>query len=79
MATPKKKPVTRKRTIQDNDYSKLDVYCIWLHEYHKALRRAGFSNDNALWMISTKESFPDWVDIPNNKDIANHIEDEEDE
>ena len=79
MAPPKKKPVTRKRTVRDNEYTKLDEYCIWLHEYHKALRRAGFSNENALWMIATKESFPDWVDTPNKQDIANHIEDEEDE
>lgn len=79
MATPKKKPVTRKRTVKDNEYTKLDEYCIWLNEYHRALRRAGFSNDNALWMIATKESFPDWVNIPNQKDIVDHIEDEEDE
>lgn len=79
MATPKKKPVTRKRTVQDNDYSKLDEHSIWLNEYFKSLRRSGFNKDDALWLISTPESFPSWVELPNKKDIANHIEDEEDE
>jgi hypothetical protein len=78
MAAPKKKPVTRRRTVKENEYTKLDEYCIWLHEYHKALRRAGFSNDNALWIMTTKESYPDWVRNPNVNDILNHI-DEEDE
>jgi hypothetical protein len=78
MATPKKKPVTRKRTVKENEYTKLDEYCIWLNEYYKALRRSGFNNDNALWMVATRESFPDWVQEPTLNDIRNHI-DEEDE
>ena len=79
MATPKKKPVTRKRNVQDNDYSKLDEHAIWLNEYFKSLRRSGFNRDDALWLISTPESYPGWVDLPNRQDILNHIEDEEDE
>jgi hypothetical protein len=79
MATPKKKPVTRKRTVKDNDYTKLDEHTIWLNEYFKSLRRSGFNRDDALWLISTPESFPSWVELPTKRDIANHIEDEEDE
>ena len=78
MAAPKKKPVTRRRKTEDREYTKLDEYCIWLNEYYKALRRAGFNNDNALWMIATRESFPDWVENPTLDDIRKHI-DEEDE
>jgi hypothetical protein len=67
------------RTVVDEGYSKLDEYAIWLHEYHRALRRAGFSNDNALWLVATRESFPDWVEEPTINDIRKHIEGEEDE
>jgi hypothetical protein len=76
MATKRRKP----RTVADENYSELDMYCIWLHEYHRALRRAGFSNDNALWIISTKDSYPEWVlyKIPNETDIANLLDEDED-
>ena len=43
---------TRKKQIVDNDYSKLDGYAIELHEFYKSLRRAGFSVDNALYILS---------------------------
>ena len=76
MAAPRKR---KARTVVDEGYSKLDQYAIWLHEYHRALRRAGFTNDNALWLVATKESFPDWVQEPTLDDIRKHIEDEEDE
>jgi hypothetical protein len=76
MATPRKR---KTRTVVDEGYSKLDEYAIWLHEYHRSLRRAGFSNDNALWLVATKESFPDWVQEPTLDDIRKHIEDKEDE
>ena len=68
----------KKKVVADEGYSKLDQYCIFLHEYHRALRRAGFNNDDALWLISTKESFPDWMSQPTLDDIRKHIENEED-
>jgi len=76
MATKRRKP----KTVADEDYSALDMYCIWLHEYHRALRRAGFSNDNALWIIATKDSYPEWVSYrePNETDIANLLDEDED-
>ncbi len=79
MAAPKKKPVTRKRAVQDREYTKLDEHSIWLNEYFKSLRRSGFTRDDALWLIATPESYPSWVDLPSRQDILNHIEDEEDE
>jgi hypothetical protein len=56
------------------------MYCIWLHEYKKALRKAGFTNDDALWLVATKESFPDWVSYkaPTEKDIQNLLDEDED-
>jgi hypothetical protein len=66
------------QTVADEGYSKLEEYCIWLNEYKRALRKAGFSNDDALWLISTKESYPDWINGVTHKDIVQHLEDEED-
>jgi hypothetical protein len=68
----------KKKVVADEGYSKLDQHSIWLNEYYKSLRRAGFSVDNALWIISTKDSYPEWMDMPTLDDIRKHIEDEED-
>jgi hypothetical protein len=68
----------RRKTKIDDDYSKLDQHAILLHEYYKSLRRAGFTVDNALWLIATKDSYPDWLQDPTMEDIRKHIEDEED-
>jgi hypothetical protein len=68
----------KKKVVADESYSKLDQHSIWLNEYYKSLRRAGFSVDNALWIISTKDSYPEWMDMPTLDDIRKHIEDEED-
>ena len=76
-----KKRVTRtKKAITLDDYSALDAYCIGLHEYYKALRRAGFATDIALAMIQDKDSYPDWI-LPSlpNKIAPIPYEDEDDE
>jgi len=79
MATPRKR-IAKPRTVADESYSPLEMYCIWLHEYKKALRKAGFNNDDALWLVATKESFPDWVSYkaPTEKDIQNLLDEDED-
>lgn len=74
MAARKKRVV---KTVADENYSKLEQHSIWLNEYYKSLRRAGFTVDNALWLTATKESFPDWVNPITDNDIRKHIEDEE--
>jgi hypothetical protein len=76
MAAPRKR---KSRIVVDESYSKLDQYAIGLHEYYKSLRKAGFSVENALWIVVTKESYPDWMQEPTLDDIRKHIEDEEDE
>jgi hypothetical protein len=70
---------TRKKQIVDNDYSKLDGYAIELHEFYKSLRRAGFSVDNALYILSAKQAYPDWLQtIPTLDDVRKHIDEDED-
>jgi hypothetical protein len=66
------------RTVADNDYSRLDEYAISLHEYYKSLRRAGFSVDNSLWLLASKESHPDWMQKITLDDLRDHIEEDED-
>ena len=69
----------RRRKVKiDDNYSKLDQYAILLHEYYKSLRKAGFTVENALWLVATKDSYPDWLQDPTIEDIRKHIEDEED-
>jgi hypothetical protein len=79
MATPRKR-TAKPKTVADESYSVLETYCIWLNEYYKALRKSGFSTDNSLWLVATKESFPDWVDYkaPTELDIQNLLDEDED-
>lgn len=70
---------TRKKQVVDNDYSKLDGYAIELHEFYKSLRRAGFSVDNALYILSAKQAYPDWLQtIPTIEEVRKHIDEDED-
>ena len=73
----KRKPTTK--TVADESYTKLDQYAIEIHEFYKSLRKAGFTVDNALWLASTKECYPEWMqkNITIN-DITQYLEDEED-
>ena len=66
------------RTVVDNNYSRLDEYAISLHEYYKSLRKAGFSVDNSLWLLASKESHPDWMQKITLDDLRDHIEEDED-
>ena len=76
MATPRKRTV---KTVADESYSKLDQYAIQLHEFYKSLRKAGFTVDNALYILSAKQAYPEWMQEVSIEDIRKHIEDEEDE
>jgi hypothetical protein len=70
---------TRKKRAVDEDYSKLDQYAIELHEFYKSLRKAGFTVDNALWILSAKEMRPEWmVSAPTLDDIRKHMDEDED-
>lgn len=70
---------TRKKKIVDDDYSKLDAHAIELHEFYKSLRKAGFTNDNALWLLSAKQTHPEWMQAtPTIADVRKHMEEDED-
>ena len=79
MAT-RKRQSSKVRTVADENYSKLDQYAIELHEFYKSLRKAGFTSDNALWILSAKQAYPDWLqEQPTKRDILQHLEDEDED
>ena len=49
------------KAVEDQMYSPLESYCIGLHEYYKALRKAGFATDICMSMIMDPFSYPDWI------------------
>ena len=70
---------TRKKKVVEEDYSKLDQYAIELHEFYKSLRKAGFTVENALWILSATEMRPEWmVSAPTIEDIRKHLDEDED-
>ena len=70
---------TRKKQVVEDDYSKLDQYAIELHEFFKSLRRAGFTVDNALYILSAKQTYPDWMQsTPTLDDVRKHMDEDED-
>lgn len=79
MAT-RKRPSAKKVTVADDSYNRLEMYCIWLHEYYTALKHAGFKDDIALALLGDKESYPDWVNfkIPTESQIAKYMDEDED-
>jgi mevalonate pyrophosphate decarboxylase len=77
MAPRKKKPQrTRKpRTVENEEYTELEMYCIWLNEY-----KAGFKSELALSFVMEKSSYPSWVayKAPTDEELKKYL-DEEDE
>jgi hypothetical protein len=70
---------TRKKKVVDEDYSKLDQYAIELHEFYKSLRKAGFTVDNALYILSAKQTYPDWMQsAPTLDDVRKYMDEDED-
>jgi hypothetical protein len=53
--------MARKKVIDLDTYNALDAYSIALHEYYKSLRKAGFSIEIALALMSDRESYPEWI------------------
>ena len=50
--------MARKVKVQDDTYSPLEMYCIGLNEYYKSLRRAGFSVDHSLYLVTAPQTYP---------------------
>ena len=51
----------RKPVIDLDTYNALDAYAIALNEFYKSLRKAGFSETHAFWLLADRETFPDWI------------------
>lgn len=49
------------KALEDQGYSKLESYCIGLHEFWTGLRRAGFTTEIALAIIVEKSAYPEWI------------------
>ena len=85
--TPRKKPVkktTATRVMKKDeyeDYSPLEQYCIGLHEYYKALKKAGFTESWIMSLLGDKDTYPDWIipDLPNKIDPIPFEDDEDDD
>ena len=78
----RKKPTSQKKvkTVEDEQYSELEIYCIWLNEYYRSLLKAGFKADVALSIIMDKDSYPAWVNfrLPTDTDIKKYLDEDED-
>jgi hypothetical protein len=72
--------MARKKVIDLDTYNALDAYCIALNEYFKSLRKAGFSEDMAFWLLLDRDSYPDWIlpSIPDRVDRIPYEDDDED-
>lgn len=57
----KRRTSKRVATVKEDDYSPLETYAIALNEYYKALRKAGFSVELALGMMSDRSTYPGWL------------------
>lgn len=57
------KRTSRKRvaTVKENDYTPLELYCISMNEFYKALRKAGFSVELALGILTERDAYPGWI------------------
>ena len=74
--------MARKETkaLEDQGYTALEAYCIALHEYWKALRKAGFTESVALFMITEPQAYPAWIlPSPVEPEKFGHYEDEDDD
>jgi hypothetical protein len=49
------------KALEEQGYSKLDAYCIGLYEYFTSLKRAGFAEDIAMFMITEPQAYPHWI------------------
>ena len=53
--------MARKKVIDLDTYTALDAWAISLQEMYKSLRKAGFDEGLALFMITDVQSYPGWI------------------
>ena len=72
--------MAKKRVIDLDTYSALDVWAISLQEMYRALRRAGFEVDLALAVIVEPSAYPGWIlPTPVEPEKFGDYEDEDDD
>ena len=73
--------MAKKKVIDLDTYNALDQYAISMHEFYKALRRAGFAVDICLAIIVERSAYPNWVlpELPNRIDRIPYEDDEDDD
>ena len=78
---PRKKPVKKVRTVKDETYTELEMYCIWLNEYYRSLIKAGFTSELALSFVMDKSSYPSWVQYkaPSEDEIKRMLDEDDDD
>jgi hypothetical protein len=78
---PRKNSPKRVRTVKDESYTELEMYCIWLNEYYTSLLKAGFKSDVALTFVMDKVSYPSWVSYrsPSEDEIKRMLDDDDDD
>ena len=54
----------RRKVKTYEGYTALESYCIALFEFHSALKKAGFNDDDAFWILTDRGTYPDWI-LPN--------------
>lgn len=78
----KSQPRARKpRTVENEEYTALEMYCIWLNEYYKSLLKAGFTSELALSFVMEKSSYPSWVayKAPSEEELKKYLDEEDDD
>lgn len=80
MATKKPVKVKKVSTVRDESFTELDMYCIWLDEYYRSMKKAGLPDSIVMGLLIDKSSYPDWIKYGkiDDADIAKHIEEDED-
>lgn len=79
---PRKKAAQKRvRTVKDESYTELEMYCIWLNEYYHSLLKAGFKSDVALTFVMDKGSYPSWVNYkaPSEDEIRKMLDEDDDD
>ncbi len=83
---PRKKPIRKRnarkpRTVENEEHTALEMYCIWLNEYYRSLLKAGFKSELALSFVMDKTSYPNWVEYrsPNEDEIRRMLDEDDDD
>lgn len=79
---PRKKAAQKRvRTVKDESYTELEMYCIWLNEYYHSLLKSGFKSDVALTLVMDKGSYPSWVSYksPTEDEIKRMLDEDDDD